>query len=295
MDRVLGDRRAILLFVAPALLIYSLVLLVPIGWSIAYSFFHGSILGGFKPAGFSNYTKLVHDAAFWHATSITVKYAVLVTVGQVVMGLLLAMLYVFHLRKSSALIRTLVFFPVVMPTVAVAQLFVKIFQIAPQNGLVNALLQGIGMGSSTRDWLSQPNAALVILVIMDIWRAMGFYAVLLYAGLIDIPEEILESARLDGATGWKLSRRIVLPLMTPIIISAAIFSINGTLKVFDSVLALTNGGPGSTTTPLTLYMYNTSFTYGDYGYGSTIAMALTILCLVVTVAIFRGARKDVRA
>jgi raffinose/stachyose/melibiose transport system permease protein len=295
MDRVLNDRRAILLFVGPALAVYTLILLVPIGWSVGYSFFHGNIVGGFKPTGVSNYAKVVHDTAFWDATKITLKYAVAVTIGQVVMGLLLAMLYVFHLQRASSLIRTLVFFPVVMPTVAVAQLFVKVFQIAPQNGLVNAALQGVGMGASTKDWLSQPSDALVILIVMDIWRAMGFYAVLLYTGLLDIPEEILESARLDGATGWKLTRRIVLPLMTPIIISSAIFSINGTLKVFDSVLALTNGGPGNTTTPLTLYMYNTAFTYGDYGYGSTIAMALTVLSLLVTVAIVRGARKDVRA
>ena len=94
---------------------------------------------------------------------------------------------------------------------------------------------------------------------MDIWRAMGFYAVLLYAGLVDIPEEMLESARLDGASGLRLVRSIVLPLSTPVLLSSVIFSINGTLKVFDSVLALTNGGPGDATTPLTLYMYSTAF------------------------------------
>jgi raffinose/stachyose/melibiose transport system permease protein len=295
MDRVLRDRRAILVFVGPALAVYTAVLLVPILWSIGYTFFSGSVITGFTPAGLGNYTKLVHDAAFWSATSVTVRYAVAVTIGQVAMGLLLAMLYVFYLKRSSALIRTLVFFPVVLPTVAVAQLFVKLVQVDPQNGLFNAALSGVGLGSSVRDWLATPTAAFWILVFMDIWRSMGFYAVLLYAGLVDVPEDIIESARLDGASGWRLVRNIILPLMTPIIVSSAIFSINGTLKVFDSVLALTNGGPGDATTPLTLYMFNTAFSYGDYGYGSTIAMALTMLCLAVTLLVFRSARRDISA
>jgi ABC-type sugar transport system permease subunit len=134
-----------------------------------------------------------------------------------------------------------------------------------------------------------------VLVLMDVWRSMGFYAVLLYAGLVDISEDILESARLDGASGIRLVRHIVLPLLGPILFTALIFSINGTLKVFDSVLALTNGGPGQATTPLTLYMFNNAFSYGEYGYASAIATALAILCLLVTLAVFGFARRDVTA
>ena len=97
---------------------------------------------------------------------------------------------------------------------------------------------------------------------------MGFYAVLLYAGLLDIPEEVIESARLDGANGFKLVRHIVVPLSLPILLSSIIFSLNATLKVFDSLLALNSGGPGTSTAPLTLYMYRTAFEYAEYGYGS---------------------------
>jgi multiple sugar transport system permease protein/raffinose/stachyose/melibiose transport system permease protein len=121
---------------------------------------------------------------------------------------------------------------------------------------------------------------------------MGFYAVLLYAGLVDVPEEILESARLDGASGIRLVRLIVLPLLGPVLFSSLIFSINGTLKVFDSVVALTNGGPGQATTPLTLYMFNNAFSYGEYGYASTIATVLSIVCLLITLAVFGFARRD---
>jgi multiple sugar transport system permease protein/raffinose/stachyose/melibiose transport system permease protein len=290
---MLADRRTIFFMVAPALLVYSAIMLVPIIWSFVYTAFSGSPVEGFQFVGLGNYAKLLADPDFWAALRFTAEYAVLVTIGQIFFGYLLALSYQFFLKRASVLVRTLVFFPVVLPTVAVAQMFMKMFSIAPQNGLVNSLLSAVGLGSAAQDWLGSSGGAFFVLILMDIWRSMGFYAVLLYAGLVDIPDELIESARIDGASGWRLIRRIVLPLMTPILVSSIIFSINGSLKVFDTVIALTNGGPGVSTTPLTLLMYNTSFTYGNYGYGSTIAVSLMILCLVATLALFGASRKDV--
>lgn len=290
MNRVLGDWRAILLLLGPALLVYSLVMLVPIFWSLGYTVFEGNPITGFEFVGLDNFAALFTDPKIADALVFTLKYALVLTVAQVGFGYLLALIYVFWLRKASSLIRTLAFFPVVLPTVAVALLFQELFKIAPQNGLVNDLLNLVGIQSV--DWFSSPDTAFLVLILMDLWRSMGFYAVLLYAGLVDIPDDLFESARLDGASGWKLVRHIVVPLSLPVLLSSIIFSVNGTLKVFDSVLALTNGGPGNTTTPLTLYMYQTSFTYGEYGYGSSIALLLTIICLLVTIFIFRSSRRD---
>ncbi|MGW0331730.1 carbohydrate ABC transporter permease [Streptomyces sp. NPDC003011] len=290
MHRVLGDRRAVLILLGPALLVYSLIMLAPMGWSLGYSFTKGNPIDGFTGNGLDNFQRLFTDQAVRDALWFTLKYAVVVTVGQVVAGYLLALLYVFFLKKASALIRTLVFFPVVLPTVAVGLLFQKFFQVAPQTGPVNSLLNAVGLDSV--DWFAGAGSAFWVLVIMDIWRSMGFYAVLLFAGLVDIPEEVLESARLDGASGLRLVRHIVLPMSFPVLMSSLIFSINGTLKVFDSIVALTNGGPGSGTTPLTLYMFQTSFTYSDYGYGSTIALLLTVVCLLVSLVVFRVSRRD---
>lgn len=290
MRSVLGDRRAIALLLAPALLVYTLVMLVPMGWSLGYTFTQGNLIQGFTFNGLGNFRKLWQDPQAHSALWFTLKYALVVSVGQVLLGYLLALLYVFVLRRSSALVRTLVFFPVILPTVAVSLMFQKLFAIAPQNGLANELTETLGLHHG--DWFASSTGAFIVLIIMDIWRSMGFYGVLIYAGLLDIPEEMLESARLEGATGWRLVRHIVLPLSWPVLISAVVFSINGTLKVFDSVLALTNGGPGSDTTPLTLYMFRTAFSYGDYGYGSTIALLLTVVCLGVTLIIFRLSRRD---
>jgi raffinose/stachyose/melibiose transport system permease protein len=259
MKNVLGDRKSIVILVGPALLVYTLVMLVPVVWSLGYTVFEGNAITGFTFVGFDNFVALMQDDRVRDALFFTIKYAI-------------------------------VFFPVVLPTVAVALMFQKMFEVAPQNGLVNELLNAIGIPSV--DFFGSAGSAFLVIAVMDIWRSMGFYGVLLYAGLVDIPEETLESARLDGASGLKLVRHIVIPLSLPVLLSSIIFSINGTLKVFDSVLALTNGGPGTTTSPLTLYMFQTSFTYGEYGYGSTIALLLTILCLVVTVFIFRSSRRD---
>lgn len=292
MERTLRDWRAVLVFVGPALLLYGLVVLVPILWSLGYTVYEGSPIAGFKFVGFDNYVRLVGDPTFWKALWFGTKYALFVSAGQVIFGLALALLYAFYLKKSSVLVRTLVFLPVVLPTVAVAQMFVKIFAIAPQYGLVNSLLSAVGLESAVQAWLGQGSSAFWIIGVMDIWKAMGFYAILLFTGLVDIPEETIEAARLDGAQGWSLARFVVLPLLAPITIASLIFSLNGTLKVFDSILALTNGGPGTSTTPLTLYMYKTSFTYGEYGYGSTIALTLAIQCLLVTLLIFWRSRRS---
>ena len=290
MNRVLGDRRVVVLLLGPALIIYSAVMLIPVIWSLGYTFFEGNAISGFHYVGLDNITELFSDPDVRDALWFTLRFAVVLTIVQVALGYSLALLYIFVLRRGSSLVRTFVFFPVVLPTVAIALLFQQLFESAPRMGPVNQFLDFIGL--SPVDWFASGGTSFVVIVLMEAWRSMGFYAVLLYAGLVDIPEEILESARVDGASGLRLVRHIVLPLSTPVLLSSIIFSINGTLKVFDSVLALTNGGPGNTTTPLTLYMYQTSFAYGQYGYGSAIALLLSTLCLVVTLAIFRSARRD---
>ncbi|AWB87347.1 carbohydrate ABC transporter permease [Mycetocola zhujimingii] len=290
MKQVLGDRKSILILIGPALLVYTLVMLVPVVWSLGYTLFEGNAIIGFQFVGLDNFARMLTDARVHEALWFTIRYAIVITIGQVFFGYLLSLLYVFVLKKSSGIIRTLAFFPVVLPTVAVALMFQKMFEVAPQNGLVNEFLNLLGLESV--DWFGNSGSAFLVIAIMDIWRSMGFYGVLLYAGLVDIPEDVLESARIDGASGWRLVRHIVLPLSLPVLLSSIIFSINGTLKVFDSILALTNGGPGTSTSPLTIYMFQTSFTYGEYGYGSSIALLLTLLCLVVTVFIFRSSRRD---
>lgn len=290
MTKVLGDHKALLVLLGPALLIYTAVMLVPIIWSVVYTTFDGNSIVGFQFVGMENILQLFTDSQVHDALWFTIKYAIVVSVGQVIVGYGLAVLYFFVLKRSSGLIRTLFFFPIVLPTVAVALLFQQLFAIAPQQGIINELLNAFGMASI--DWFGSGATAFLVIAVMDIWRSMGFYGVLLFSGLVDIPEEVLESARVDGASGWRLVRYMVLPMSLPVLLSAVIFSVNGTLKVFDSILALTGGGPGTETSPLTLYMYQTAFTDGEYGYGSAVALLLALVCLGVTLVIFRTSNRD---
>ncbi|AZZ53909.1 MULTISPECIES: carbohydrate ABC transporter permease [Rathayibacter] len=290
MNSVLGDKKAILILLGPALAVYTLIKLVPVLWSLGLTFFTGNPLSGFEFSGGENFLRFLQDPQALEALWFTVRYSLVITAGQVVLGYALALLYVFVLKNASSFVRTVVFFPTVLPTVAVALLFKSMFAVGGQEGPVNAGLGFLGLGSI--DWFATAEGTFAVAVIMELWRSMGFFAILLYAGLVDIPEETLESARLDGATGWRLVSSIVLPLSLPVLLSSVIFSFNSTLKVFDTLLALNNGGPGSSTTPLTLYMYRTVFSYSDYGYGSTIALVLTIMCFLVTLFIFRSSRRD---
>ena len=291
MRRVLADKKTIVLLLAPALLMYTLLKLVPVVWSLGLSFFEGNLLTGFTFVGGKNFVDFTRDPDAINALMVTLKYSVVVTAGQGVMGYSLALLYVFVLRRASALVRTVAFFPTVLPSVAVALLFKSFFSVGDNQGPVNSVMNLMGYPSV--EFLASGSLTFMVAVIMELWRSMGFYAVLLYAGLVDIPVETLESARIDGAGGLRLVSNIVLPLSAPILLSSVIFSFNATLKVFDGLLALNNGGPGSETTPLTLYMYRSAFQYAEYGYGSTVAVVLTLLCLVFTLGVFRTSRQDV--
>jgi multiple sugar transport system permease protein/raffinose/stachyose/melibiose transport system permease protein len=289
MKRVFGDRKTIIILLAPTLILYVALKVVPVAWSLGLSFFEGNTLRGFTFVGVDNFAKFLQDPAGVQSFWVSIIFAVLATAGQIVFGYLLALLYVFVLRKGSAFIRTAVFFPMVLPTVAVALLFKSFVAVGDNQGPVNDVLNLLGLGSV--EFLASTVGTMGVALAMTWWSSMGFYAVLLYTGLLDIPDEVIESARIDGANGIRLVRHIVLPLSLPILISSIIFSFNSTLKVFDSLLALNGGGPGTTTAPLTLYMYRTAFEYAEYGYGSTIALVLTLLCLVFTLAVFRSTSK----
>ena len=129
-------------------------------------------------------------------------------------------------------------------------------------------------------WVGQASTALGALCVMDVWVAMGFYSVIFYSAILDIPGDIIEAARIDGASGFSLFRYVLSPLLKPITIVSLVFSFSGTVKMFESALALTNGGPGNATRSLSMYMYQASFTYNKVGYGSVIALFIFLLCIV---------------
>ena len=287
MNKVLGNKKAITLFVLPALILYAILVLVPVVWSLYYSLYSGSPGLQWEFTGFGNYVKLFSDKNFLNSLLVNVKYVLAVTVGQVGLGLLLALMFKFWLNRCKTIVRTLVFFPVVLPTVAVGQLFAKIYEIQPNYGLLNSLLSAVGLDNLVQAWIGQESTALWALCVMDVWVAMGFYSVIFYGALLDIPDDILEAARIDGAGSFSLFRHILLPLLRPMVITCLVFSFSGTVKMFESSLALTGGGPGSATKSLSMYMYDVSFTYNNVGYGSVIAIVIFLICIAGSMLINR--------
>lgn len=292
MKNVLKNKKAIALFVVPAFLVYSIIVVLPVFWSFYYSLYSGSPGLKWEFAGLKNYAMLFKDKNFVAALWVNIRYVAVVMLGQVGLGLCLALMFHFWLKKFKNFVRTLVFFPVVLPTVAVGQLFSKIYEIQPSYGLLNSVLSSLGLDHLVQPWIGQASTALGALSFMDIWVAMGFYSVIFYGALLDISNDVIEAARIDGANGWDLFRTVLAPLLRPMIITSLIFSFSGTVKMFESSLALTNGGPGNATKSLSMYMYNVSFSYNKVGYGSVIAIVIFLICIMGSTLIGRFDKKE---
>lgn len=282
MHKVLGNKKAILLFVVPGLILYVGLVFVPVLWSFVYSLYDGSPGLNWEFSGLKNYAKLFVDARFKDALIVNAKYIGMTMLGQVALGLCMALMFKFWLKKFKNVIRTLIFFPVVLPTVAVGQLFAKIYEIQPNYGLLNSILDNLHLTQWIQPWIGQASTALKSLSAMDIWVSMGFYAVIFYGALLDIPEDVMEAGKIDGCSGWQTFRYLIMPLLKPVTITCLVFSFAGTVKMFESAMALTGGGPGNATTSLSMYMYNVAFGYNKVGYGSTIAIVIFLICIIGT-------------
>lgn len=292
MKKVLGNKKAIALFVLPALILYTVIVVLPVLWSFYYSLYSGSPGLKWQFVGLKNYGNLFKDHNFTDALAVNLKYIGFTMLGQVGGGLLMALMFRFWLTRFKNVVRTIIFFPTVLPTVAVGQLFAKIYEIQPNYGLLNSFLANIGLRNLVQPWIGQASTALPALIIMDIWTGIGFHSIILYGALLDIPGDVIEAGKIDGCSSWQLFRNIIAPLLRPMIISSAVFSFSGTVKMFESALALTNGGPGNATRSLSMYMYSVSFTYNKVGYGSVIAIFIFLLCIFGSFLINRFDKKE---
>ena len=239
----------------------------------------------FEFYGFQNYIDMFSNKQTMNAIAVNWRYIAIVTPLQVGFGLMAALMVHFSVRKFKTMSRTMIFIPTVLPAVAVAQMFIKMYALTPNYGLFNSILAKIGLESMTTAWLGYSNTAFIALCIMDVWTAVGFYTVIIYGALVDIPDEIIEAARIDGANSFGLFRRIILPMLKTMITTCFVFSFTGTIKMFESATALTKGGPGQATTSMTMNMYQNAFKFNEFGYGSSIAIVILLQCLLITLII----------
>lgn len=285
MEKVLSDKKAICLMVLPALIIFVGVIFIPIIWTFVYSLYSGMPGVNFTFNGLSNYVEIFKTPQTLASISMNWRYILIVTPCQVIFGMLTALMVHFSVKRFKTLVRTVIFIPTILPAVAVAQMFIKMMALVPNYGLINAIFAKLGMTQFVQPWLGQSATAFGTLCMMDIWTAIGFYCVIIYGALVDIPDDIIEAARIDGAGSLRLFWNILLPSLKTILVTCFVFSFTGTIKMFESSTALTGGGPGTATTSMTMNMYSNAFTYNQYGYASSVAVFILIQCLVVTAVV----------
>ena len=274
-------RLTALLFLLPGLVIFLVFVVVPIFLSARYSLFDWNGLGGLTDfVGLGNYQKLMSDPFFWQSVQNNVFVVVWSLVTQIPLAIGLAVLLTGKL-KGSAFFRTLYFAPMVLSEVIVAVIWSWIYN--PQFGMLNTLLRDLGLRHFTQSWLADPNIVMVSVMVVTTWKYLGFYLVIFIAAIQGIPGELYESAQIDGASGWQQQRFITLPLLSSTTRVVSLLAIVGSLKFFDMVWILTEGGPSNSSSVMATYMFKQSFRSQKFGYGSAIAFTLFAMALVVAV------------
>ena len=273
------SKTSVLVFLVPPLLLYGIAVLFPIMQSLFLSFFSWDGITALRFVGFDNYARMfVGDDVFWTTFFNSLGYLAICLVLQLGGALVVASLLI-SLRRGRELVKTLYLLPAVISTVAIAFLFQRIYSFEPV-GMLNQLLQWVGLGELQQAWLSDVNTVLVAVSIPEGWRFTGLYMLIIYAALLAVPQELEEAARLDGANWWQVFTKIRFPYIRPVWITTTIMATTYALRGFDIPYLLTNGGPGQASELLTTYMYKTAFTHTDYGYASTISVFIVVECLV---------------
>jgi multiple sugar transport system permease protein len=273
--------------IAPFFLVYILVLLWPIVGALWSSFFDSSLGttdSGFR--GLGNYGELLSDGDFWSAMWHTALFTLLTTPPLVLLSMGLAML-VDRALPAQWLFRLAFFAPYVLPVSVVVLLFNWMFQ--PGFGLFNGALTWIGL--SEVNWLGSEGTAMLSVVLLTVWWTFGFNFVLYIAALQDIPKEIYEAARVDGATTWQQTRRITIPMLVPTTMLVIVLQVIASLKVFDQIYLLLQGGPNYSTRPAVQYIFESAFTQYRVGYASALSMVFFLAIILVSLGLFALQRR----
>lgn len=266
------------LFLAPALLILFLSLLLPAAATIGMSFTDISFLRPTNFVGLDNYLRLLSDGRFQQAVFNTSYYTLGVTLPTMVLGLLAAVALNRRFPFRVAF-RTIFYLPVLTSLIAAAVVWVYIYE--PYSGPMNGLL--VSLGLPPQPWLQSPNLAMTALIIMAVWRDFGTAMIIYLAGLQDIPEEIYEAARLDGAGKFAILRRITVPMLSSVTFYLMIILIVQSFQVFGAIYVMTGGGPLGSTETIVFQMYQTAFGYTEFGYAAAMSTVLFFVILLFSI------------
>lgn len=267
-------------FVAPALVIVLGLSIFPAIWAFVLSLQEWNGFSTPTFVGGDNYAELVGDDALGGAVLHTVLYTVLFVPSAVLLGLFLAVALNRRIRFVG-LYRTAIFVPFVASAAATGILTTYLFN--PQFGLMNNLLRVLGLPQ--QGWLEDPQQAMVVITVMSLWGQAAFTTVIYLAALQDVPGDVVEAARIDGADAWQIFWRVVWPQLVPVTTFVAIYLTLQAVQLFDLVYTTTRGGPLNATETIVYYLWQTAFRELDFGYGSAVAYGLFFVTLVATVVI----------
>lgn len=274
-----SDERTGLLFILPALILLMVFVFIPMARAFYYSFQDYMLVSGSKTfIGLENYTALLQDAKFLNSIKHTFYFAVIVIPVQTAIALGLALL-IKPQYKYTGFFRTAFFVPVVISTAVAGTVFKLIYN--KDYGLLNALLGAVGV--SKISLLSDPDIAMNGVIILGIWKAAGFFMIIYLAGLNNIPQDLYESARVDGATKIKQFFYITLPLLKRTTAFIIIMTTIDAIKLSGIVFVLTSGGPNSSTETIVYFIYQTAFEQMQMGYASAAAFILFFMILIISV------------
>lgn len=277
------EEMAAWLFLAPNFVGFLLFTVLATLTSLGLSLTHWDLLTPPKWAGLANYAKLIKDPVFVKVLRNTIYYTGVSVPLTVAVGLVLA-LALNRRMVGIPLLRSVYFLPVVTSSYVIALVWRWFYN--PDFGVMNELLRMVGWGNPP-NWLTDQQWAMPAVILLAVWKGCGYAMVLFLAGLQAIPDQVYEAASIDGANGWDSFWHVTRPLLTPTTFFVSVISVIGSFQVFDTVSALTDGGPANATRPLVMYIVDNAFNYLYMGYGAALAWVLFALVFTITLIQWR--------
>lgn len=269
-------------FLAPNLVFFTLFLVIPIGWLFVTTFQSGGVYGAAEFVGLENWQETFDDPLVMSTVRNTALMALVSIPGLLLFGLGLALLMQ-NIGRGRGVLRAALYIPTLAPLVIVAALW--LFLVHPDFGALNLVSRGIGIG--TVNWLGSTESARTTIIMIEIWRGMGFWSLFFLAGLLSLPNEIYHAAHLDGTNAWQRFRFLTLPLLRPRMMFFAVIAIFYALQIFDTVFVMTDGGPANSTATVVWYIFKSIFVYDQAGFGATLSFLLLIAILGLTLVVLR--------
>lgn len=277
------------LFLLPAFILYTMFVIVPTLGSVYLSFTSwDGISNDIRYIGFDNFVEMWHSDRVHNALKNTLILSIVLVVFENVVALALAML-VDQVRWFRNLFRSIFYLPVLLSGIVLG--FVWTIILNYNFGVLTQILDKLKLSSLKLDWLGNPDYALIAIIIFTVWKASGYYMIIYLAGLQGIPPELTEAASIDGANRWQQFRHITFPLLAGAFTVCMMLSMIGSLKIFDQIAVMTDGGPGFSTETLTYIIYKVGFGELRQGYGTALSLVLFILIMIVSIIQIKVLRK----